>query len=125
MCDVYRPLNYLSLLWYKKSGAGNASRTRIIADNIKYVISQYGRVLTVREPTRRDSAVYQCEAVFTRPGARSSSSSVAEAVLTVYGQYIVSLVICALFNEPASLVYSFFAILNTALCNIFLECGKE
>jgi len=90
---VRRPLNHLSLLWYKKSALGNVSRTQIIADNTKYVISLYGRVLTIRGPTRQDSAVYQCEAVFNRPGSRSSTSASAEAVLTVYGQYII-LMIC-------------------------------
>jgi len=89
---VYRPLNYLSLHWYKKSAVGNVSRTEIIADNTKYVISLYGRVLTIRGPTRQDSAIYQCEAVFNRPGSRSSTSTSAEAVLTVYGQYIISLI---------------------------------
>jgi len=85
---VYRPLNYLSLRWYKMSGVGNDRRTRIISDNIKYVVSLYGRVLTIREPTRQDSGVYQCEAVFSRPGSQSSTSVDAEAVLTVYGKYI-------------------------------------
>ena len=92
-----RPLNYLSLRWYKKSGVSSVSRTPIVADNIKYVISLYGRVLTVRDPTRQDSAVYECEAVFSRPGAQSSISTVAEAVLTVHGQCIVSCdVMCVL-----------------------------
>ena len=86
MLCVCRPLNYLSLRWYKKLGVGNVRRTRIIGDNIKYVISLYGRVLTIRDPTRQDSAVYQCEAVFSRPGSRSSTvTAVEEAVLTVHG----------------------------------------
>jgi len=91
-----RPLNYLSIRWYKKPGASNVGRTPIVGDNIKYVISLYGRVLTVRDPTRRDSAVYECEAVFSRPGAQArSSSAVAEARLTVNGRYPVHFVICA------------------------------
>jgi len=88
MLCVCRPLNYLSLRWYKKSAVGSASRTRIYADNVKYTMSLYGRVLTILNPTRHDRGVFQCEAVFTRPGARSSTSAVAEAVLSVHGQYI-------------------------------------
>ena len=89
-----RPLNYLSIRWYKKPRASSVGRTRIIADNIKHVISLYGRVLTIRDPTRRDSAVYECEAVFSRPGAQArSSSAVAEARLTVNGEYSVHCVI--------------------------------
>jgi len=87
---VCRPLNYLSLRWYKKSGVSNVGRTRITGDNIKYVVSLYGRVLTIREPTRQDSAIYQCEAVFRRPGSRSTSTS-AEAILTVHGENSLSL----------------------------------
>jgi len=88
-----RPLNYLSLHWYKKSSAESISRTRIFSDNIKYDVSRYGRVLRIRNPTRRDSSVYQCEAVFGRPGAQTSSSDVAEAFLTVHGLYFLSLII--------------------------------
>jgi len=87
MLHAYRPLNYLSLRWYKKSGDGSTSRTRIYADSIKYTFSLYGRVLTINNPTRHDSGVFECEAVFTRPGDRSSTSAVAEAVLSVHGQY--------------------------------------
>lgn len=105
---AYRPLNYLSIRWYKKPGASTIGRTPIIGDNIKYVISLYGRVLTVRKPTRQDSAIYECEAVFSRPGARArSSSTVAEAKLTVNGQYPVHFVICTVVyvSEQSSTEY--------------------
>jgi len=86
-------MNYLSLRWYTKSGDGSDSRrTRIYADNVKYAFSLYGRVLTIHNPTRHDSGVFQCEAVYTRPGDRSSTSTVAEAVLSVHGQ-------CTMFNS--------------------------
>ena len=93
---VCRPLNYVRLRWYKKSGVSDVDRTLVIADNIKYEISLYGRVLTVNNPTRRDSATYQCEAVFSRPGVRSATSTVAEAILEVHGQSITSLVMLVL-----------------------------
>jgi len=82
MLHACRPLNYLSVRWYKKLASG---RLRIYADNIKHAVSLYGRVLTVHNPTRHDGGTYQCEALFTRPGDRSSTSAVAEAVLSVHG----------------------------------------
>jgi len=101
---VFRPLNHLRLRWYKKSSTG---RTRINADNIKYIISLYGRVLTIRDPLRQDSGLYECEAVFSRPGAQPSSSVVADAVLTVHGLYITLLFVCILVDKCAWDVYRY------------------
>lgn len=83
--SYFRPLNFLSLNWYKKvESTGN--RTKIVADNIKYEMSMYGRTVTILQPIRADSGIYQCEAVFVRPGSTSSLPVTAEASLIVYGQ---------------------------------------
>jgi len=101
---VFRPLNHLRLRWYKKSSTG---RTRINADNIKYIILLYGRVLTIRDPLRQDSGLYECEAVFSRPGAQPSSTVVADAVLTVHGLNITLLFVCILVDKCAWDVYRY------------------
>ena len=79
-----RPVSFLRLTWYRKLGIKN--RTEIVADNVKYALSMYSRVLTVRDVTRSDSGVYQCEAVFARPGVETSPSVIAEANLIVFGK---------------------------------------
>jgi hypothetical protein len=84
----FRPLNFLSLNWYKKVGSSaSGNRTKIVADNIKYTTSMYGRTITIKQPTRADSGIYQCEAVFARPGATPTRPVTAEASLIVDGQY--------------------------------------
>ena len=47
----------------------------------------YRRVLTILNPTVPDSAVYQCEASFNRPGSNQVLTAVTEANLTVFGQW--------------------------------------
>jgi len=89
MCYIYfRPMNFLYLSWYKKSESVKiGNRTKIAADNQKYVFSKHGRVLTIRQPTRADSGLYMCEALFSRPGEIIKSPVVAEARLLIFGEY--------------------------------------
>ena len=80
----FRPINFLSLNWYKK--AANGDRTKVVADSVKYVMTMYGRVLTIRQPTRGDSGFYLCEAQFARPGVTPDPPVMAETRLTVFGK---------------------------------------
>ena len=85
MLLAFRPLNYLSLRWYKWQTDG--SRQPIEPDNVKYLLTLYRRVLTIKNPVIDDSGSYECEAVFERPGSASLPPVSALANLTVLGQY--------------------------------------
>jgi Immunoglobulin domain len=81
-------MNFLYLSWYKKAeSATSGNRTKITADNQKYELSKFSRVLTIHQPTRSDSGIYVCEAVFSRPGANNGIPVAAEARLVILGKY--------------------------------------
>lgn len=71
--------------WYRKTETG---RVEIRQDNIKYIFSRYRRQLTIKDPVRSDSGMYECEAVFNRTGGPTFPAAVARANLTVLGELI-------------------------------------
>lgn len=76
-----RPLNFLSLRWFRHRP--NGSRQEIVADEVKYILTLYRRVLTIKDPVIDDSGPYECEASFQRPGQDALPPVSAVANLTV------------------------------------------
>ncbi|CAH1794891.1 unnamed protein product [Owenia fusiformis] len=61
-----RPLNYLEILWFRKTG----SEKTAINDNIsKYILTSRNRTLTIKDPLTSDSGLYTCEAHLNIPGS--------------------------------------------------------
>ena len=77
-------MNYQSMNWYRISSSG---RKAIQPDNIKYMLSMFRRVLTIRNPSSDDSGSYLCEVQFNPIGSTNQTQPVsAVGNLTVYGK---------------------------------------